>query len=32
MSVAPDDPEKANGFLLSRFLKQIIRQASVLFM
>lgn len=26
-SVVPDDPEKANGFLLSRFLKQVIRQA-----
>ena len=27
MRVAPDDPEKANGFLQSRFLKQVLRQA-----
>lgn len=27
MRVAPDDPEKANGFLLSQFLKQVLRQA-----
>ena len=27
MRVAPDDPEKANGFLQNRFLKQVLRQA-----
>jgi hypothetical protein len=27
MRVAPDDPEKANGFLQSRFSKQVLRQA-----
>lgn len=27
MRVAPNDPEKANGFLLSQFLKQVLRQA-----
>lgn len=26
MRVAPDDPEKANGFLQSRFLKQVLCQ------
>eukprot|EP01133_Synstelium_polycarpum_P005412 gene5412-6264_t len=27
--IAPNDPEKANGFLLSQFLKQVLRQAAI---